>query len=281
METSNATSDHPVIAAIVAHFSILPTVRAIVLGGSRATASAATGSDVDVYVFTTGDIPFDVRAHLARQFDPDPEIGHTWFGPGDEWTDRVTGTAADIMFWQSAGFEADLRQVIEHHRPALGYTTAFWFTIRNATPLFDRDGWLQGIKLLARTPYPPGLTKAIIAWNHPLLRTTQSSLAHQIEIAIQRDDPISVNHRIAALLASVTDISFALHSTLHPGEKRLLAALEDLGADGERIARCVRRLLAIPADPPSGDTLSAAHDLCDTLDDAIRTGGLGNLIGHR
>ncbi len=264
------------IGQIVDAFSARPEVQAIALGGSRTAGMAEPESDYDIYVFLDGDVPLDARDRLARRFDPVPEIGNTWFGSGDEWTDAATGTSVDAMYWQRAGFERDLRDVIERHRPSLGYSTSFWYTVRRSVPLFDRDGWLADLQALANLPYPEPLREAIIGWNHPLLRTTHSSYRRQIELAIERDDPISVNHRVAALLQSATDIIFALHRALHPGEKRLLAHITALGHNGYELT--IRALLAAPADPVAGNLLGAIDALCDTIDAALRDGGLGHLI---
>lgn len=263
-------ASHPdLIGEIVA---ARPEVAAVALGGSRAGDMAGPESDYDVYVFVDRDIPLKVREALARRSDPSPEIGNTWFGPGDEWTNAAMGTSIDVMYWRRSDFERDLRDVIERHRPSLGYSTAFWYTVRQATPLFDRDGWFAGLQALAARPYPEALQRAIVGWNHPLLRMTHSSWRRQIELAIARGDPVSVNHRVAALLASAIDIIFALHQALHPGEKRLLAHIAALdGAARRGYEPRIRAVLEATAHPAQDHLLDRVDDLCDA---DIGEGGL-------
>jgi len=262
--------------AIVACFSPRPEVAAIALGGSRTSARSDPASDYDVYVFIDSGISIEVRRHLAGRFDPHPEIGNSWFGSGDEWADGRSGVSIDQMYWDRTGFERDLRAVIEGHRPALGYSTAFWHTVRNAAPLHDRDGWFAELQSLAARPYPEELRRAIVAFNWPLLRTTRSSYRHQIELALDRDDPVSVQHRLTALLASVFDILFAVNRTLHPGEKRLLGHVERL-EHGAHLAPRVRGLIW-PSAGLDVDALTMIDILCDDLDATIRSNGLADVI---
>jgi len=256
-------------------------VQAIALGGSRSGSLADPESDYDIYVFVDDDVPLGARDALAHRFDPAPEIGNTWFGPGDEWTDLATGTSVDVMYWRRGDFERDLRDVIEQHRPSLGYSTAFWYTVRQAMPLYDREGWFADLQTLAARPYPEALRQAIVGWNHPLLRTTHSSYRRQIELAIARDDPVSVHHRVTALLQSATDIIFARHRVLHPGEKRLLAHIASLdGASRFRYEAQIRGVLRATANPVDDDLLGAIDGLCDAIDETMRDGGLSHIVDN-
>lgn len=270
------TSKRPeAVEATIATLAEHPSVSAITLGGSRAASRHDLESDHDIEVFVTSEVPTELRRALADRFDPQPELDNRWFGTSDEWIDRTTGTAIDIAYFDRDAFEHDIRAVIERHRPRLGYTTAFWYTLRHAEPVFDRDGWLASMRTLAGTPYPDSLRWSIVAWNHPLLRSVHASWRNQIALAVQRDDPVSINHRTAALLASVFDILFALARTLHPGEKRLLdhlAGLDD--ALSPELIPAIRAVL----DARSDAVLPAVDCLCDLVDDDVRRHGLRKLL---
>ncbi|MBN1660657.1 MAG: DUF4037 domain-containing protein, partial [Anaerolineae bacterium] len=158
--------------------------------------------------------------------------------------------------------EGELDRVWRGHQASLGYTTCLWRTIRHARPLFDRDGWLAGLKRQSERAYPEALRQEIVCKNHAVLRQVIPAYAHQIEKASRRTDLVSVNHRVAALLASYFDVLFALNRVLHPGEKRLVewaaaecerlpagmagqvtAVLEAACSPGDRIVQQVERLL--------------------------------------
>jgi predicted nucleotidyltransferase len=256
------------LRAIIDFYSAHHGVTAIALGGSHASRQADERSDYDVYLFTTAPIDHETRRDLALRFDVAPEIGNSWWGDDDAWSDGDAGY--EVMYWDSADFEHGLRQVIDEHRPSLGYSTSFWFTMRNALPLHDRDGWLSRMKLLAETPYPEELRRAIVAFNAPLLRGIHVSYRHQIALAVRRNDPVSVNHRIAALLASVFDIVFALTRTLHPGEKRQLPWIATLGEQVPAVLdEHIRGLLAAACDTTGHEIMPAVDALCHDIERMI------------
>jgi hypothetical protein len=254
---------------IVETLSALPQVEALSISGSRAGDLGDNSSDHDINVFSSAPVPLDIRRTLASRFDPEPEIANGWWGDGDYWNDRTS--AYDLMFWNAGDFEAMLRSVIVDHRPANGYTTAFWYTARRMDPLFDRDGWLSRMKELATTPYPDALVEAIIAYNHPLLRGIETSYAAQIRRATELDDPVSVNHRVAELLKTALDIVFAQHRQLHPGEKRQLQVLATLpGTEG--LDAAIRALLVAAGNPTYVSLTERVSDVCDEVDGILETG---------
>lgn len=130
------------------------------------------------------------------------------------------------MYRSPAWVEDELARVLHRHEASTGYTTAIWHNLQTSRILFDREGWLQGLVQRANQPYPEPLRQAIIAKNLPLLRQAHSSYLAQIEAAVLRGDAVAINHRIAAFLASVFDIIFAINRVPHPGEKRLLAHVD-------------------------------------------------------
>jgi len=254
------------IDEIVAHFAMDPTVLGIALGGSQSGAVADQRSDLDLYVF--GDAPpsLAMRRTLAAEHDPTPEIGNTAFGPGDEWVAR-SGIGVDLIYWSPGWIEDELARLLDRHQASVGYTTALWFTIREMRPLFDRTGWLARLQAQAARPYPEPLREAIIRLNHPLLRSARGSFLHQIELAIARDDPISVQHRTTALLTSYTDVLFALNRQPHPGEKRILHQLANrCPLLPERYDTDVRAVIAASGAPGAQNVLNQITTLLDGLD---------------
>ena len=176
--------------------------------------------------------------------------------PGDEWIDRSTSRGIDIMFRSPAWMEDHLARVLARHEAQVGYSTCFWWNVLHSRALYDREGWYGGLQQSASQPYPEQLRRAIVARNFPLLRDNISSYRRQIESALRRGDLISVNHRVAAFLASYWDIVFAVNGVPHPGEKRIAKHARRLCAKLPRDwAPAIQALMQSPAVLPSLDRL--------------------------
>lgn len=255
-------------------FQVFPEVEAVAWGGSLAGSASDSLSDVDLYVFSPAVIPLAERQALVADMGAArADLNLQFWDLGDEWYDAATGIEVDVIYWQPAWIEDQLERLWRGHQASLGYSTCFWYTIRQARLLFDRRGWFQNLQQQSQQPYPEALRQAIIAKNHAVLRGVIPSYAHQIEKAARRGDLVSLNHRTAALLASYFDLIFALNRVLHPGEKHLLswaqAHCEKLPAG---MAQQVPALLQA-AGAADGRVVQVLGELLDSLEALLRQEG--------
>ncbi len=265
---SEPSSAMDVARRIAGRFSFLPQVESVALAGSRTSEYPDAESDVDLYVYATADIPLDVRAEIAAG-SLRAEIGNATWEPGDEWVDEETGTRVDVMYRHVRWIEEQLDRVLVQHQASVGYSTCFWYNVLHSHALFDRSGWFAALQRGAEQPYPAELKRTILAKNYPLLRRNQSSYLHQIELAMKRNDPVSVNHRVAALLASYFDVLFAVNEQPHPGEKRLLQhAAQCAHLPQDMVTEVVAVIDAVGQG--NTDIRERIDALLDRLDDLLR-----------
>jgi hypothetical protein len=226
-EISKMSSVHLQLAdQIAALFAALSQVEAVALGGSRASGSSSTdpASDIDLYVYTHGDIPLAERRAIVERSGgaSRASLDMTYWGLGDEWINAPTGIEVDLIYFKAGWMEEQISRVVERHQASLGYTTCFWYTVQNSIIFADPHGWFTALQQRCQIEYPEALRRNIVALNYPVLRTIIPAFGKQIEKAAKRGDLVSINHRTAALLASYFDILFAANRQLHPGEKRLI-----------------------------------------------------------
>jgi uncharacterized protein (DUF952 family) len=254
-----------------------PAVEAVALGGSRSgPLGADSASDVDLYVYSRGALSLEARALIAASHGAgaDRELGNTFWEAGDEWEAHTPAVKVDVMMRDVAWTENEVARVLERHQASLGYSTCVVHNVANSVCLYDRRGWYAQLKTRAGGPYPIALRDAILAKNHPVLRNAHSSYLGQIRSAAARGDRVSVNHRVAALLASAFDVLFAANRMLHPGEKRLLqfvAERADQAPGG--FAGDVAALIDAVGRPDE-DVVARAERLVDAVDAWLESLGL-------
>ena len=252
-------------------YGAIATVEAVVLSGSQTSGLGDGSSDIDLYIYSRSPISLEERAQVAAGARR-AEIGNAFWEPGDEWVDGPTGISVDVMFRDCRWIEEQLDRVLKHHQASIGYSTCFWYNVLHSESLFDRSGWFGQLQERARVPYPEELCAAIIAKNLPLLRQNMSSYIHQMELAIQRGDLVSLNHRTTALLASYFDVLFALNRQPHPGEKRLVKFAEQLYE--KRPSGFAERIAELLASLPKMDAsvIEKAERVVEALEKVVRVG---------
>lgn len=248
------------VRRVAERFGGLPQVVAVAMGGSRGAGFDDAGSDVDLYVYALGEVSLEFRRELGGA---GAEIANRFWEPGDEWVDAASGLHFDIMYRSPAWIEDQLDRVLVRQEASLGYTTCFWYNIIHSETIVDQQGWYRTLQQRVRVPYPELLRRAIVEKNLPVLRRNRSSYRMQIARALERNDLVCRQHRVAALLASVFDIVFALERKPHPGEKRLLDHVT------QALAELVRRVIKADAD-----LLERVDALLDAVEERIEAEGL-------
>jgi hypothetical protein len=271
--TDSSPSPHLDLARrLAARFGQLPQVEAVALTGSLGMDVADAHSDIDLYVYLRADIPVADRMTIAAPYTDDAEFNNQFWGTADSWHDLATGIRIEGLYWWVTFIEGEMDRVLRRHEASIGYSTAFWHSVQKGRILFDRTDWLHQLQAEARQPYPEELRRAIVAKNHPILRSMSSSYLQQIGIAVQREDYVNINHRIAALLASYFDILFALNRLPHPGEKRLLRYAETLCEKRPPLMR--EQITALVSSATAPDVVDQINRLLDGLDALLIAEGL-------
>ncbi len=212
-----------VLNKILSEFEDLDGVEAIGIGGSSASKKADSSSDIDIYVFTSKDIPTEQREKIIQKYSSKYDVGQDYFGPDDEFYVDSMDKDFDIVYFDKKWIEDNYENVWINGNLSNGYTTCFLYTLSILDVKHDKTGWLENLKAQLNTPYPKKLQENIIQRNMMLLKDKPfASYYAQLQKAVKRKDFNSVNHRIAAFLESYFDIIFARNELLHPGEKRLV-----------------------------------------------------------
>lgn len=197
-------------------------VEAVAVAGSICTDFGTEQSDVDTYIYINRDITMLERDIIVGRNIKHRQIVDYW-GASDFFNDMETGVEVDCMYFSTDFMKQQIDNVLINHQAQLGYSTAFWHTVKNSFVLYDKEGWFEQLQAQANQTYPDALVANIISLNFPILRQISTSYKQQIEKAISRNDLISINHRVAAFLASYFDIVFAVNKMLHLGEKQMMA----------------------------------------------------------
>lgn len=241
----------PTDRALARALSPLPGVRAIAVGGSRATGSDDAASDTDLYALVSSPVDAGLRrAALAPLADGGQVVCTDAFGPEDHLS--VGGRDIEVVHLDLPSLE---RQVSLAHDPGLmgeGFSTCFLHTVAVCVPLAD-DGALAALKDRLAL-YPAATRRRIVGESRELLDTYLAQMAK----AQQRGDLEMVVHRRASFQAVWFNVLFAANGAYHPGEKRLLEHAAALPLVPEGALGRLRSLAALGAQDPALVERSAA-----------------------
>jgi predicted nucleotidyltransferase len=251
---------------LVDEFSKLEEVNGILLAGSHATKTNDKDSDYDIYIYAAKEIALSARKEITDRFFRYIELDNTFWEREDDGILAESDIEVEIIYRDLAWIDSSLNKTLLEFQADTGYTTCFWSNFINSIILYDKNDELNKLQEKYRISYPKELKDNIIKKNYPLLRKQMPSYYNQIEKALKRNDFVSVNHRIAAFLASYFDIIFAINEMPHPGEKKLINIIEGSNLKTPKdMHKNIENILKL-ASVNSTDILLEINDLVDELD---------------
>ncbi|WP_160679350.1 nucleotidyltransferase domain-containing protein [Clostridium sp. C8-1-8] len=215
------------VKEMIEEFTKINEVEGILLAGSRATNTYDDGSDYDIYIYSTSEISIDRRKEITDKYFSYIELNNTFWEAEDDGFLKEANIPVEIIYRDIKWLKDSLDRTVKHGEASIGYSTCFWSSFINSIILYDKNNYLQQLQKLYDVQYPKTLKENIIKKNYPLLKLQMPAYYYQIEKALKRDDFVSVNHRVAAFLASYFDIIFAVNEFQHPGEKKILKIVKD------------------------------------------------------
>ena len=259
---------------LVYEFSKLEEVNGILLAGSHATKTNDKDSDYDIYIYTYKEIALKKRKEITDKFFRYMELDNTFWEKEDDGVLSESNIEVEIIYRDLDWIDNSLKRTLLEFKADTGYTTCFWSNLINSIILYDKNDELNKLQQKYRISYPKELKENIIKKNYPLLKKQMPAYYNQIEKALKRNDFISVNHRIAAFLASYFDIIFAINEMSHPGEKKLLKIIRDNNLKiPKEMYENIESILKLTATS-SLDILLEIDDLVNNLDGLLVSEGI-------
>ena len=245
------------LAGIVPRLAEVPSVAAIVLGGSRALGTATPDSDYDLGLYYGSAVPLDIKQllHVVKGLVDDPAAAAvTAVGDWGKWMVgggwlSVKGRKVDLLYRSCDAVAEVIRAccagtITMDYQPGHphGFCSAIWMgEVALCVPLHDPRGEI-GILRAMTAPYPEPLREALI-------RRFQWEILFSIENgekAVPRGEQTHIAGCIYRALCCIAQVLFALNRRYLINEKgaldeaaRFPLTLADLSARAGRVWQAV------------------------------------------
>jgi predicted nucleotidyltransferase len=244
------------VEQIVNRLQTVDGIQAVVLGGSYASGSQHSDSDIDLGLYYAPTNPFrvsDIRqvAHdLSSSKEPVVTDFYEWgaWVNGGVWMQTAAGKV-DFLYRnldQVTQTIEEARQGICHHdydqQPSNGFYSVIYLAETSiCLPLYDPHGHINRLKQRVQT-YPPLLRERIIQdglWNAEFTLSFARTFAKQ-------NDIYNTTACLVRIAANLTQVLFALNETYFLREKQVMNVISGFPLVPEDYANRLTAVLAAP-----------------------------------
>lgn len=264
-----------ILQKITDALSPIPCVRAIVLGGSRATGTAGVKSDIDIGIYYDADM-LDLAAlcEAAKQLDDQHRSG--LIGPPGSWGNwvncggwlTISGIQVDLILRDLSRVsqcieETDGGSISMHYQPRHPHAylnVMYRGELAVSRTLYAADDSFAALKAHAKQ-YPDALAHALIGF---FLFEASFSRDHAKK-AWENRDLFTLSGHLFRAVAALNQALFALNRTYCLNEKRAVARAAHLTLSLQGYQARVEEIFARPACADALDLLSALIDETEQL----------------
>jgi hypothetical protein len=251
-----------VLSGLVIRLSEIPSVGAIVLGGSFARGTARSDSDLDVGIYYSEQALPDVDAVrgcaelVSIPSQPPTVTGFYAWGPwvnGGAWI-RTPAGKVDLLYRNTdqvrrvlEGGHQGIHQHDFYQQPTFGFTSLIYFAeTKCCLPLFDRQDLISELKSRVEI-YPAPLQGKVIG---DCLAIAEFTFLHAQGFALRGDifNTAGCLTKIAFMLAQAL---FALNAEYYFGDKGALEATDRFPKQPKQFSARLQHILAFPGATPS------------------------------
>ena len=245
---------------IVHDLKVIPSVKAIVLGGSFATGMATSSSDMDIGIYYTDNEPFDILAikRIAEKYAHDsiPTVTHFYeWGPwvnGGAWI-KTTHGKVDFIYKNidqiTTTIENAKNGIWENHfeqQPPYGFSSVIFLAeTQTCIPLYDPDGIIEKLKQDVKD-YPAKLKQSIIQQS---LWAAEFTIWHA-EQFVEKRDMYNIVGCLTRAVKSIVNTLFAINELYPIGDKRAIEIIEKAAIKPPQFRERIEAILTTDANAP-------------------------------
>jgi hypothetical protein len=257
-----------ILDRLVSHISGLPMVQSVGLSGKKTPLPKKGEGDIDLFIYCD-EIPalarrqevLDALCGVIEEGKADVIHGGRW-GYGD--FALLNGVETWLMYFTMEETLADAESILKGEQPDkldnYYYPVGRLAMLKNMTVLFDRSGFLSGLKNRLAS-YPEKLRNTLAAHHLSELHDTEDLCR-----AVTRRDAFFYHFALDIALDHFLQALFAMNSTYFPSRKR---TLEYLASFSVQPKDCASRLMEVLRLGGKGETVPQSYSLFQSLADEL------------
>ncbi len=257
-----------ILDRLVSHIASLPMVQSVGLSGCKSPLPKMGEGDIDLFIYCDNIPTLTQRQAVLDAFSGMIEDINTNVIQGGRWGfgdfALLNGVETWLMHFTLEETLADVESILSGEQPGkldnYYYPVGRLAMLQNMTVLFDRSGFIPGLKNRLNV-YPPKLQETLTAYHLGKLLDTED-----LNRAVTRRDALFYHFALDIALDHFFQALFAMNSTYFPSRKRTLEYLNKFAVQPKG---CASRLIEVLRLGGDSESVPQSFSLFQSLTDEL------------